>query len=168
MSTTAVQTGHIFAFLTGDRVKGEASVAELAALEGRPEEDVRAQWADDTDYDPESDTVRLEDPLEEGGWVDTRWSMRVFHDSRNDVRPVVDVDLSDRETLQDEISDAMQYLPGGPEDNGDGTFYSADSDQPYDDPWNYSYALHFVRKYLGSKGWVEEPWHPVKDGGFTL
>lgn len=160
-------TGHIFAFITADRVKWEATIAELATMERKSEDDVRAEWVDDTDYDATSDTVRLEDPIEENGWVDRRWSTTLF-DSHNDVSPVVDVDLSDRETLEDEVRDALEWLEGGYEDNGDGTFYASDSYQPYTEPWSYRYALHFVRKYYGANGYVEVPWHPVTDGGITL
>lgn len=139
MSDTATQSlGHIFAFITGDRVR----------------------WIEDQ-----------EEPVQENGWVDWSWSPYVFHDSRNDVRPAVDVDVSDREELWDEIQDALGHLDGGYEDNGDGTFYAREGYTPFhDNPegWEYSYAVHFVRKFQGDKGWVEVPWHPVKDGGFTL
>lgn len=189
MSETATQsrTGHIFAFITADRVKWEATAEELAAMEGDDvtPDVIRQRYADgwhtdrrtgkitydgdgSGDYDPASDTVRLEDPIEENGWVDRRWSATTLYDNRNDVSPVVDVDESDRETLEEDVRDALGWLEGGYNDNGDGTFYAADSYQPYDEPWSYSYALHFKRKYLGANGYVEVPWHPVKDGGITL
>lgn len=136
-------TGHIFAFYTGDRVRWE--------------------------QDDEGNT--LEDPIVESGWVDRSWSPYTFFDSRNDVRPAVDVDLSDREALQDEITDALGFLDGGYEDNGDGTFYAREGYAPFhDNPegWEYTYALHFKRKYLGKDGYVEVPWHPVMDGGIEL
>jgi len=136
------EAGHIYAFLTGERVR----------------------WAEDSDGHP------IEDPIQENGWVDRAWSPYVFHDSRNDVRPVVDADLSDREMLSGEITDALGWLPGGWEDNGDGIFYGQESDQPsHDNPeeWAYSYALHFVRKFYGPDGWTEQPWHP-SDGGFEI
>ena len=137
----APYTGHIFAFITCTRVK----------------------WG----QDDEGNTC--EDATEEHGWIDRSWSPYVLHDSRNDARPVVDVDLSDTETLADECRDALGWLEGGAEDNGDGTFYSADSYTPYgvhtDDrgEWTYSYALHFTRKFLGPKGWTEEAWIPPMD-----
>ena len=130
---------HIFAFVTATRVKWE--------------------------QDDEGNT--FEDATEEHGWIDRRWSTTTLYDSRNDVSPVVDCDERD-EDLADEVIDALQWLEGGYEDNGDGTFYAADSFQPYDEPWSYSYALHFVRKDLSDLGWRETPWHPVKDGGITL
>jgi hypothetical protein len=104
-----------------------------------------------------------EDPIEEHGWIDRRWSTTTLYDNRNDVGPVVDVDLSDTETLGEEVRDALGWLEGGYNDNGDGTFYAADSYQPYEEPWNYSYALHFVRKFYGPKGWTEEAWTPPAD-----
>lgn len=108
-----------------------------------------------------------EDPIEECGWVDRRWSPYTLFDSRNDVSPVINLP-ADSEDLADEVRDALSWLEGGYEDNGDGTFYSADSYQPPVEPWSYSYALHFVVKSLGPKGWCEKPWHPVNDGGITL
>jgi hypothetical protein len=160
--------GHIFGFITCTRVKWEATITELAENDGRSVDDVRAEWDGDTDYSPESDSVRLEDPWEESGWIDCAWSPTVLQDSRNDVRPVVDVDESDTETLADEVRDALGWLEGGYEDNGDGTFYASGSRSPMDEPWTYSYALHFVRKSLGPEGYVETAWHPVRDGGITL
>jgi len=130
--------GHIFAFYTCTRVR----------------------WEEDADGNT------LEDPITENGWVDWAWSPYVLHESRNDVRPAVDVDLSDRETLADEIEDALGKL-GAYRDNGDGTFYAEDDDSPvHDNPegWRYSYALHFKRKYLGANGYVEVPWHPREAG----
>ncbi len=169
MSETATQGfGHIFAFITADRVKGEATIAELATMERKSEDEVRAEWSDDTDYNAASDTVRLEEPIQENGWVDRRWSATTLYDNRNDVSPVVDCPEEDDERLDDEVRDALGWLEGGFEDNGDGTFYAADSYQPYDEPWSYSYALHFKRKYLGANGYVEVPWHPVKDGNIAL
>lgn len=167
MSTTKLLPGHIFAFVTASRVKWEATVTEWAAMKGIPVEEARAEWQDDADYDASSDTVRLEDPIEENGWIDRRWSPTVLHDSRNDATPVVDAD-TDSEELAEEVRDALGWLEGGYEDNGDGTFYAQDAYRPYTEPWSYRYAMHFVRKYLGDKGYVEVPWHPVKDGGIKL
>lgn len=152
--------GHIFAFITCSRVKGEATITELAASQGVTPEELRSEYWDDMDYDAGSDTVRLEDMIEEHGWIDRSWSTTVLHDSRNDVRPVVDVDENDTETLTDEVQDALGWLEGGYNDNGDGTFYAADSYKPFDEPWDYSYALHFVRKFHGPNGWTEESWTP--------
>lgn len=163
MDENATQTGHIFAFITCRRVKGEASIAELAEMEGKTPQALRAEWEGDVDYDVASDTVRLEEPLEEDGWIDRRWSVTTLYDNRNDVSPVVDVDLSDAEELGDQVRDALEWLEGGYDDNGDGTFYAADSYRPYDEPWSYSYALHFVRKFYGPNGFTEEAWTPPAD-----
>ena len=133
--------GYIYAFITCDRVK----------------------WEEDEDGTPMSDS-----PVEEGGWIDRSWSPYVLHDSRNDVRPVVNCDEECAEKLADEVRDALDWLEGGYEDNGDGTFYASESYQPHTEPWSYSYALHFTRKFCGPKGWVEVPWHPVTDGGIKL
>ncbi|MBC3842084.1 hypothetical protein GXW82_23450 [Streptacidiphilus sp. 4-A2] len=84
-----------------------------------------------------------------------------MHDSRNDVRPYVSLDEDDPD-LYDEIRDAFQQLPGDAQaESSRGTYYAADTYSPFDgDGWNFSYALHFTCKYLGPKGWVEEPWEP--------
>jgi len=132
--------GHIFAHLTCTRIR----------------------WEQDEDGNT------FEDPIEEHGWIDRSWSPYVLHDSRNDVRPEVDCPEEDDERLAEEVREALGWLEGGYEDNEDGTFYASDSYQPYTEPWSYSYALHFVRKFQGSKGWTEESWHPVKDGGIKL
>lgn len=108
----------------------------------------------------------LDYPIEEHGWVDRHWSSRALFESRNDVDPIVKLD-EDSEDLEDEVKDALGWLEGGPElgyeNNGDGTFYSRESYQPYDEPWRYSYDLHFTRKFCGDKGWVEEPWTVPKE-----
>lgn len=135
-----MSTGHIFGHLTCTRVRWE--------------------------QDEEGNTY--EDPVEEHGWIDRSWSPYVLHDNRNDVHPVVDVDVSDTSTLTDEVWDALNWLEGGYEDNRNGTFYASESYQPYTEEWSYHYALHFTRKFLGPKGWTEEPWHPFDDGGLDL
>lgn len=135
--------GHIFAHITCTRVKWEC-------------EDESCEHSGCVDY-----------PTEEHGWIDRSWSSTTLHDSRNDVRPVVDDD-EQSEDLAEDVRDALGWLEGGYEDNGDGIFYSRDSYQPYTEPWHYSYAIHFVRKFYGPKGWTEERWHPVKDGGIEL
>lgn len=118
-----------------------------------------------------ADRVRWEedgndDPISESGWVDWSWSPYVLHDGHNDVRPAVDCDETSGEELREEIAEALSKLPGGWENNGDGTFYSADSEMPFhDNPegWSYSYALHFERKFYGPNGWTVEAW-PVPQG----
>lgn len=136
--------GHIFAFITCTRVNWECGV-------------LACDHYGCMDY-----------PNEERGWIDRRWSKTQLFDNRNDVSPVVDVDLSDPDSLQDEITDALSWLEGGYEDNGDGSFYARDSYKPYTEAWDYSYVLHFTRKYYGANGYVEEPWHPARDGGFNI
>lgn len=120
----------------------------------------RVRWTDESD-----------EPVEEHGWVDSRWSMTEPYESRNYVAPVIGPIAVDDEDLEDEVRDALTLLPGGYEDNGDGSFYSADSECPYlnnPEGWYYNYALHFTNKTYGALGWVETPWHPVRDGHITL
>lgn len=173
-------SGRIFAFFTATRVKWEQDVSILAEEEGVSLDTIRQQYStgwhvqgmsglvtyDDDgsgDYNPHSDTVRSEGGVEEHGWVDWSWNSRTLHESRNDVRPAVDCDLDNAYDLHQEVKDALDKLPGGYQDNGDGTFYSVDSEDPFDEPWSYSYALHFVEKYYGDKGWTERPWKGVED-----
>ena len=177
---------HVYGFITCTRTKWEATAEELATEEGVSADEIRQRYStgwhvdgatgeityDDDgsgDYSPQSDTIRLEDAIEDHGWIDRGWSSRVLHESRNDVSPVVDasvsVDESDHEDLVDQVLDALGWLEGGYEDNGDGTFYASDSYQPYDEPWSYSYALHFtLKRHSASEGWNEKPWHPEHAG----
>ena len=153
---------HIFAFITCTRVKWEASVAEMAEMTGQTEAEVKAEWEGDTDYDADYDTIRLEDPMEENGWVDRSWSSTALYDSRNDVGPIVDC-LEYDEELADEVRDALGWLEGGYEDNGDGTFYASCSYQPMNEPWSYSYAIHFTQKEWVNGKWTESTWIPPLD-----
>lgn len=172
--------GRIFAFITATRVKWEQDVSVLAEEEGVSLDTIRQQYSEgwrvdgatgeityeddgSGDYNPSSDTVRMEDSVEENGWIDRAWNSRVLHDSRNDVSPVVSCDLDNAYDLFTEVKDALEWLPGGYTDNGDGTFYAKDSYEPLDGPWYYSYALHFVWKKCTNKGWVEVPWLGVQD-----
>lgn len=128
------------------------------------------------DWECDEDGLPVGDPIEQDGWIDWRWSARELFESRNDVNPMVSFNLSDltsdfgavRESAEEEVRNALAFLDGGWEDNGDGTFYALDNYRPYDEGASYGYALHFVRKFLGPKGWTEEAWHPVRDGGMTL
>lgn len=117
----------------------------------------RVRWEDDEEGNP------IEDPVEEHGWVDRGWSPYVLHESRNDVRPAISLDEGS-EDLADEVREALGWLEGGFNDNGDGTFYAAESYKPFhDNPegWDYSYAVHFTHKTVGINGWCEVPWIPV-------
>ncbi|MFD4474676.1 hypothetical protein ACFWPU_00965 [Streptomyces sp. NPDC058471] len=174
--------GKIYAFLTATRVKWDIPLTEFAAAFGEDPDEMRAEFIREgnTDYNESDDTMRSEDAVDEHGWVDRSWSPYVLHPSRNDVTPEVSED-EDSEDLAEAVRDALGKLEGGYEDNEDGTFYSADSYQPYasdtDDrgAWDYSYALHFTRKsYEGrdkddrnpthpGKGWIEEAWTPPKE-----
>jgi hypothetical protein len=101
------------------------------------------------------------DPLQEDGWVDLSWNPYQLRDHQDDVRPVMDCDESDPYELSEETRKALDTLPGGYADNGDGTFYARDTYQPlYGDGWDYAYALHFSRD--------DTPWHPVTDGHLEL
>lgn len=172
--------GQIFAFITCTRVKWEQGAVEMATAEGVTPDVIRQRYSvgwhvdgatgaityDDDgsgDYNPTSDTVRSEDAVEEHGWVDRGWSPYVLHESRNDAPPVVDCPEEDDERLAEECRAALEWLDGGAEDNGDGTFYAREGYTPFQDNfegWEYSYALHFVRKFYGPDGWTEEPWIP--------
>lgn len=169
-----IPDGTIFAHITCTRVKWEATVGEMADMQGKTPEEIREEWEDDSDYDAASDTIRLEDCMEEHGWIDRSWSRTCLHESRNDVRPAInstDYDLTDpdeNEEFEQDIRELLEWLPGGFHDNGNGSFYSKSRDETYTDPWEYEYAVHFSRKFFGPNGRAEVPWHPVTDGGMTL
>jgi hypothetical protein len=92
---------------------------------------------------------------EESGWVNRRGSREIY-ESRNDVRPEINMDVDDPD-LREFIADLdLRHA----EDNGDGTFYFQDEDIDLDTGDSWTYALHFTQKYLGPTGWVEREWHP--------
>lgn len=104
--------------------------------------------------------------IELRGWIDKEWSMTTLHDSRNDVRPLMNVDETATDDLSEEISD---ILGDGSlwEDNGDGDFYSKET--RIEDGYEYSYCVHFHRRFIASDGsWAETEWHPENDGGIVL
>ena len=153
---------YIFAFITCTRVKREATVEEMAEMEGKTVDEVKREWEGDIDYDADYGTIRLEDAIEENGWIDRPWSLTVLYDSRNDVTPVIDCDEDD-EWLADEVKDVLNWLEGGYEDNGNGVFYATQSRQPMNEPWSYSYAIHFTQKGWVNGRWTESPWIPPMD-----
>ncbi len=104
--------------------------------------------------------------IELDGWIDQEWSMTHLHDNRNDVPPLINLSESDTEGLAEEIRDILGDLSLW-EDNGDGTFYSKTS--RIEDGMEYTYAVHFKRKFIASDGgWAESDWHPESDGGISL
>lgn len=102
------------------------------------------------------------DGREEYGWVDPSWSRTTLYASRSDAGPILDV-MDNDEFLADKVreilGDGSAY-----EDNGDGTYYGADSEQSPETGAYWRYAVHFTCE----SGDGEFPWHPVKDGGITL
>ena len=69
----------------------------------------------------------------ENGWIDPKWSMKVLHENREDVRT---------ETFDTE-AEAVAYIEetiGSVRDNGDGTYYGQDSkfDPLTGDDWSYA------------------------------
>lgn len=97
----------------------------------------------------------------ERGWIDPWWSHNALFDSRNDVRPVVDV-WEDDEELGDLVADALDLL-GAWESSDGSTFYGIDPwDEDYRTGEHWQAALHFVRKsYDATVGrYVEEPYAP--------
>lgn len=110
------------------------------------------------------------DYTDEHGWIDTTWSRHELFDSRNDVRPVATYDTEDPDaredypTLNDWIRATVAEYLGAAEDNGDGTWYAADSHEVCDfcltdeAGRSFSFALHFDTKgYDGRRGWHEDP-----------
>lgn len=101
-----------------------------------------------------------EDYTQEFGYVDPAWSREVLHESRNDVKLLLN-ESEDAEDFAEMVRDVFDAAPGGPfHDNGDGTFYgqSAHTDS---EGRSWTYAVHFTRKFFKSgTGWTEESWHP--------
>lgn len=153
-------SGRILAYVTCTRVKWEC--------QGHVDDDATLTSGAGVGETTYCDGGCVDYPIEEHGWVDVYYSPRYLDESRNDVRPLVSEWEENREELQAEITSALEWLEGGYEDNGDGTFYARESYSPMDEPWRYSYAIHFTRKFLGPNGFAEEKWHPVKDGGFKI
>ncbi|MDA3643796.1 hypothetical protein LZ318_11845 [Saccharopolyspora indica] len=101
------------------------------------------------------------DPEEQHGWIDWSWSHTQLHESRNDVRPRID-SPEDDEHLADEIRDLIGDATGW-ENNGDGTLYDQNPYESLEDGWDYTYAVHFSKKYHhATKGWVEERFDPIE------
>jgi hypothetical protein len=78
----------------------------------------------------------------------------------------------DSEDLADYVREAIEEL-GAYTDNGDGTFYSVDSDVDYVTGADYRYALHFTLKYRTNRSvpgmpkvplFEERDWHPSEAG----
>lgn len=113
----------------------------------------------DPDENPNGDT--------ENGWVAAQWSRRTLFDNRNDAGTVFSTP-SDSFDLYDDVDNALNDLPGGWDDNGDGTFYAKDDERHFEDPYSFSYALHFVEKDLGPDGYFERPWLPFQSVGYRL
>lgn len=113
-------------------------------------------------------TVVKLDGTEEYGWIDPRWSRTTLLESRNDAGTVVNERESD-EDLPDWVRDALGTHLGAYEDNGDGTFCGTDSFTDPDTGLDWTYSLHFVRKFFNERdGWTERAWHPATDGRIDL
>lgn len=91
---------------------------------------------------------------EELGWIDWNWSVTTLHDSRNDVRPLVSVDVADLDAS--EILDAIREVIGYADSSDNGTIYAADATIPhYASPDTFMYAVHVFVKH----GDEESPVH---------
>jgi len=136
LAMTEPITGHIFCFVTAAKVT--------------------------TGKDGRSD---VPDAEIESGFIDPLYSMYILFESRNDVRPVLNMSINDP-GLADEIKDLIrEWSPMA--DNGDGTFI-CQYERDIEDGSNLRYSLHFSHKYLAENGFTETPWHPVRDGGIQF
>lgn len=110
-------------------------------------------------------TVDRDYPHREGnGWIDWGWSSTLLHASRDEVEPVLSIEETDREALQDEIPDVLAEVVGVYHDNGAGTFYAQDAYVDKVTGIHYTYATHFKRV----DGDSETLWCPSEDGGLEL
>jgi hypothetical protein len=94
-----------------------------------------------------------DDYTEEHGWIDPTWSMTELFESRNDVRSVLMLS-KDAEDFDELVKDVIN----GYDSNGDGTFYDSDCENVNGECWQY--AIHFIEKAYGPKGWYEKPYIP--------
>lgn len=116
---------------------------------------------------------------EELGYVDWDWSPTTLFESRNDVCPLVSVDVAElrhgrdygngltdtpREVRQ-EILDAIRAVIGYADSSDYGTIYAADETiWDYSSPDTFTYAVHIFVKHYTAKGYVETPVHiPTAD-----
>jgi hypothetical protein len=104
-----------------------------------------------------------EDYREQHGWVDPDFSMFELFPSRNDVKTLISIDAdAGHNEISDALYEALGYLPGGAEDNGDGTYTSYDVLST--GSWDYLYYVHFTYKHSGgsSTPYAEEPFKVSK------
>jgi hypothetical protein len=111
---------------------------------------------------------------EESGWVDWTYSGTTLQESRNDVRPLISVDVTELrhgrdyghgltdtpQEVRQEVLDAIRAVIGYADSSDQGTIYSADSTI-----WDYisgdthTYAVHVFVKHNTARGYVESPVH---------
>lgn len=111
---------------------------------------------------------------DESGWVDWDYSATTLHESRNDVRPLVSVDVSELRHGRDygngltdtpgevrqEVRDAIYRVSSSWEGEG-GTYYVQDETiWDYSSPDTYMYAVHVFVKHNTAEGYVESPADP--------
>lgn len=112
--------------------------------------------------------------VEESGWVDCDYSATTLFESRNDVRPLVSVDVAELshgrdygngltdtpEEVRQEVRDAI-YRVSSSWEGEDGTYYAQDETVwDYSSPDTYMYAVHVFVKHNTAKGYVESPVDP--------
>lgn len=103
------------------------------------------------------------DYTEEYGWVDPDWPPTQMQESRNDCAPVLAMDLDDPE-----LAGEVRSMVSGYESNGEGTYYLPD-EHIAEDGAVWTYSVHFtVKQHDPRRGWVEDSWDPVCDGGISL
>lgn len=73
----------------------------------------------------------------ESGWINSRWSMRVLHAEKEDVRVYV------FDTLE-EAEEKIRETIGDTETDGGGSYYATESRDDYETGDNWSYAAHIT------------------------
>lgn len=120
-------------------------------------------------YTPESISEGLS---EENGWVDWHYNRTIFEESRNNVRPLISVDVSELmhgreygngisdtpEEVREEILNAIREVIGYADFSDNGTIYGANEDiWDYSSSDTYMYAVHVFVKHSTASGYVESP-----------
>ena len=102
--------------------------------------------------------------MEEDGWIDWGWSSTMLHKERDDVDPVLSIDIENTTALADEIPDILSEVVGVYYNNGSGTFYAEDAYVDMRTGVSYMYAIHF--KCMDER--TETAWCPCEDGNLEL
>jgi hypothetical protein len=105
--------------------------------------------------------TRVDEKGEESdGYIDPKWSIFEFAESRNDAGTVLSIDADD-EDLNDYILDVLRDHLGAYGSNGGSMFYGLDEKQDQYGNW-WTYSISFISK-SAHNWWQEIPYSPKLD-----